>query len=153
LADVSDVELLEICRRIEETMARLYHRLAEMHAGHEVQALWHKTAREEENHALQFELLQRRPDLPPVRIDAARALKALEVAETVLAGYELEAPSVAAALEEAMLLEHSLAQYHADLAVAFPNDEQNRLFGSMMAADADHFGALQAALERERAQR
>lgn len=146
-----EADVLELCRRIEMAMAQLYDRLAELHSRRdEVRELWTKTAREEDNHAAQFELLLKRPSQPGVRADSAKAEKALRAVETILASYTERAPSVEEALEEAVTLENSLAQYHAEYAVEFGDEEQRRLFRAMMAADNDHVGALRAALERER---
>ncbi len=153
MADQGQARVLDTCHKLELTMAKLYYLLARQHAElAPVQALWVKTAREEDNHAQQFALLLRRGRTrPPARVDAEKAKAALAALEAVLTAFEAKAPSVHEALESAVMLERALAQFHADYAVAFANEDERKLFRSMMAADEDHVVALEAMLTRDAA--
>lgn len=145
-----DVKILEVCRKVEQATGRLYQLLARLHgddAG--MAALWAKTAREEENHARQVEMVMRRRSQMAVvvRADPGKAEKALALVESAIAASTVSTPSTRQALEEAITLENVLMQFHADYAVEFTDAADQNLFRSMMAADRDHVGALQAALE------
>lgn len=147
---LAHVRVLETCRKVEEGAAKLYHLLADQHR-HEpgIAALWKKTAREEENHAQQVALVRRREQVAAsVKVDPVRAEQALALVHSVIEACQAQAPSIPQALEEAITLEHTLAQFHADFAVEFTDPAYQQLFRSMMAADKEHVGALQAALER-----
>jgi rubrerythrin len=143
-----DITLLDLCRKVELAAARLYRLYAKLHrqeAG--TSALWLKTAREEENHARQIEMVMRRRArlAVTVRADPEKAQKALALLEEGAAQSMLNAPSVRHALEEAITAEHALMQFHADYAIELHEASDRNLFRSMMAADRDHIGALQAA--------
>jgi rubrerythrin len=150
MASMGDVTLLELCRKVELAAARLYHVYAKLHrddAG--MSALWSKTAREEENHARQIEMvMRRRAQLAvTVRADPEKAQRALALLEDFIARSMVDAPSTRRALEDAVTAEHAFIQFHADYAVEFGEEADRSLFRSMMAADQDHIGALQAALD------
>jgi rubrerythrin len=141
--------VLETCRRVEECAARLYHSLARVHREDvAVSALWTKTGREEENHANQVAMVIRlRLSASVVKVERGKAERALAMVEALIEGAERTPPSVGQALEEAITLEKTLAQFHAEYAVEFAEPTYQELFRSMMAADRDHIGALETALE------
>jgi len=150
MVSMRDVALLGVCRQVEAAAARLYHLYAKLHrddAG--MSSLWLKTAREEENHARQIEMVMRRHARisAVVRADPEKAQKALTLLEETIAHSMLTTPPIRRALEEAITIENAFMQFHADYAVEFSDSSDQRLFSSMMAADRDHVGALQAALD------
>ncbi len=113
-------------------------------------ALWLKTAREEEDHARQIEMVMRRRNQMDARVkgDLKKAAGAVEMVETLIAAAMLKTSTIHDALEEAITLENTLPQFHADSAVGFEDETYQKLFASMMAADRDHVGLLQVALDR-----
>jgi hypothetical protein len=149
MVSVQGTKVLQVCQKVEEAAARLYHLLAKLHRDDAaLSALWTKTAREEENHARQIEmvLLRRERMEAEVRADAQKAARALALVESTIAESMLRPPPVQKALEEAITLENVLMQFHADYAVEFGAPADQQLFRSMMAADREHVGVLQAAL-------
>jgi rubrerythrin len=150
MGNLADIRILDTCRKVEEAAARLYHLLAKLHRDNAgMAALWTKTAREEENHATQIEMLRRRKMqmASSVKVDPTKAEKALELVEAVIVDAMLNSIPVRRALEEAVTLENVLVQFHTDYAVEFADEADQKLFRSMMAADRDHVGALSAALD------
>jgi rubrerythrin len=151
MATVRDTKVLGACLKVEAAAARLYHLFARLHrddAG--MAALWSKTAREEENHARQVEMVMLRRDRMSVvvRADLQKAERALAMLESAITDSMLSTPDLRRALEEAISLENVLTQFHADYAVEFVEAVDQQLFRSMMAADRDHVAALQAALDK-----
>ncbi len=151
MVSVQGTKVLQICRKVEAAAARLYHLLAKLQREDSgISALWQKTAREEENHARQIEmvLLRRERVDAEVLADPQKAARALELLESTIAESMLTPPTIQRALEEAITLENVLMQFHADYAVEFGDPADQRLFRSMMAADRDHVGVLQSALDQ-----
>jgi len=149
MTSLAHTRVLDLCRKIEESAARLYHRLAYVHrADGAISALWTKTAREEENHARQVEMVlrQRTPVARALTVDQAKAERALAMVQSLIGAVDTATPPVGQALEEAITLEGLLVQFHADYAVEFTEPSYQKLFRSMMAADRDHVAALEAAL-------
>jgi rubrerythrin len=150
MAGTGHARVLDACRRVEEGAARLYHRLAHVHrADGAIAALWTKTGREEENHARQVQMVirPRAPIASGLRVEYAKVERALAMVQALIEGVDSAPPPVGRALEEAITLEKTLAQFHAEYAVEFAEPAYRQLFRSMMAADRDHVGALEAALE------
>lgn len=150
MAGMRDITLLDLCRKVELAAARLYHLYAKLHVDNAgMSALWSKTAREEENHARQIEMVMRRRAQLKVTIgaDPEKAQRALTLLEETIARSMVNAPPVQRALEDAITAEHAFMQFHADYAVEFSEESDRNLFRSMMAADKDHVGALQTALD------
>ena len=149
MTSVAHTRVLDLCRKIEEGAARLYHRLAYVHRSDgAISALWTKTAREEENHARQVEMVlrQRAPVARALNVDQAKAEQALAMVQSLIGAVDATTPPVGQALEEAITLESLLVQFHADYAVEFSEPSYQQLFRSMMAADRDHVAALENAL-------
>lgn len=142
--------LLEVCRRIEFTLGSLYRFLSELYVDmHDLAAVFLKTANEEQNHALQFELALKLPNLilhPTVNVGGAdRLLKDVldfdvKVRQTL--------PRPADALRAAVEMENRLAAYHMDTIGEFRHPRTQEMFKAMMAADKQHVGRLTAALGR-----
>jgi rubrerythrin len=148
-------EILATCRRVEERAGDLYRILADSHAHvPAISALWRKTAREEDSHAnlVAQSLRKVASNEARVTITAQRAAQILAAIESIIASVRTQPIPVAQALEEAIGLERLMAECHADYAVQFNDPVQHQLFSAMMAADQDHVGSLQAALEDLRRQ-
>ncbi len=142
--------LLEVCRRIEFTLASLYRFLSGLYSDTpEIAAVFLKTANEEENHALQFELALKLPNPiahPAVPVDAV---------DDLLGGIlELDAevrrtlPPPIETLRTAVDLEGRLAAYHMDSIGVFQSPRLQEMFRAMMAADKHHVETLTLALDK-----
>ncbi len=140
--------LLEICRRIEFTIAGTYRYLSDVHRNMpDIAAVWRKTADEEENHALQFKLALKLPNLalrPTVDVGAAdRLLKAVQDLDGAV---RRTTPPVAEALRVALELEKRLAGYHMNAIGVFQDARLQEMFKALMASDKQHVEALATAL-------
>ena len=145
----NDTQILEKCRRLEEIAADLYHFLARAHTSDpQISALWEKTAREEENHASQFSMAIRMKKGLSVEIKAEKMKveETLKMAESISAGMKKDPPRIRKALENAIMLEENLSEFHLANTMCFPDESNKKLFQAMMAADKDHVGSLKKAL-------
>jgi rubrerythrin len=142
--------LLEICRRIEFTLASLYRYLGELHWGTtDIAAILIKTANEEENHARQFEFALKLPNLiahPKVDVYAADGLlkDVLDLDKRVRQTPTLPVDALQAAVE----IEERLASYHMNSIGIFHDPKLQQLFDAMMAADKQHAQTITQALAR-----
>ncbi len=140
---------LELCGAIELANARLYHTFANFHtADPEIAALWRKAAREEENHAAQFNVA-RLGNAGMVAgtnlsLDAVRGMKCK--IDEVISEAIIQPPTPRRALQIAGELEDSMAELHSVTALVFAHASHKRLFQAMMAADRGHVETLRAAL-------
>ncbi len=142
--------LLEVYRRIEFTLASLYRFLSNLYADTpDTAAVFLKTANEEENHALQFELALKLPNPiahPTVAVEAADAL--LKDVLDLDAKVRRTLPAPVEALQTAVDLETRLAAYHMDSIGIFHQPRLQEMFKAMMAADKQHVETLTAALAK-----
>jgi rubrerythrin len=142
--------LLEICCRVELTMASLYRHLGERHRGTpDIAAIWLKTANEEENHARQFEFALKFPNLiahPKVDVSAADQLlkDVLELDARIRQTPTLPVDALRAAVD----METRLEGYHMNSIGIFHDPKLQQLFDAMMAADTQHVQMLTHALAR-----
>jgi rubrerythrin len=149
------VALLDTCRAIELAHARVYYRLAELHAAHPtISALWRKTAREEEGHANQFQLGSGGAGgaVTGARVELGHAQQILQAVENLLVRLQSQSPSVVEALRLAIRMEEQLAQLHMDQVAIFERESSQKLFKAMMAADNGHIASLREALSRYEAE-
>jgi rubrerythrin len=143
------LKVLNTCHAIELASERLYSVFAEIHASHPTVAqLWHKTAREELQHAAQFRLLMGAygSAIERVEVDHRQALEALREVELMVSRARQQPPSIVDALRFAVQLEERLAGFHAAAATVFKQEAHRKLFRAMMAADDRHTDALREAL-------
>lgn len=145
--------MLSTCRTIELAMGGLYEVLAEIHQRDPSMArLWHKTAREEANHAAQFSLLLdgMSEAVSSTEIDFATLDNLRRAIENTVEEYRLHPPSVREALVAAIDFEEAMDRIHAHQAVNFLDPRCKRMFSAMMAADSGHVIRLRLALHKHR---
>lgn len=140
--------LLEVCRRIEFTLASLYRFLSDLYGDTlDIAAVFLKTANEEENHALQFQLALKLPNViahPTVAVGTEDYL--LRDVLNLDAKVRRTLPPPVDALRTAVDLETRLAAYHMDSIGVFHHPRLQEMFKAMMAADKQHVETLTAAL-------
>lgn len=138
--------ILDLCEQIERCNGEIYMYFAKLFSDYpEMTRLWHKTALEEENHALQFSLAKKLRNLKVVEdapLDVTMTEKCLSYVKDVLDVCVSSSPSQIQALETAMKLEERLAEFHANSVAVFVDDSFRKLFTAMMKADRDHFEAI-----------
>ena len=147
------LNFLDRCVGFELKLAELYHHFEAIFADdRSLSRLWKKTAREEENHAQQFNLAVRLQGVGMLRLttDVSKAAANLQGLETFL-GKILEAtPSREDALDLAIRLEEQLVLLHMSSIVLFEDQQLKKLFHAMMQHDQGHISTLrdyQAALK------
>jgi rubrerythrin len=143
-----ELRIFEICRQIELVNAEIYLYFVEIFSDIPWCAeLWGKTAREEQNHAAQFELAMKmkRGVIESVVIDKETAANALKVTESILAEVKGQHLSLEDALRASIKLEIHLAEFHMDCITIFKEESFAKMFKAMMAADEYHLKALQNA--------
>jgi len=147
--------ILHRCQQIESAMARLYNELAALHSHDpEIARLWDKTAKEEENHQLQFHLALSlgKDAIVDARVPIARAEQALRSIQAYHAEVRRGRPRIEDALRSMVAMEEELVDLHVSSVAVFTEDRHRKLFAAMMAADKGHLDALRAALMRVQAQ-
>ncbi len=141
--------MLRACRALELAMADFYEGLASLHGDHpSMVRLWRKTAREEINHAAQFNLaIEAMSEVIARPRVAAEDVETIQRAiESMSEEYRHKPPSVTEALATAIDLETSMSDLHADRILVFTDPRCRLLFEAMMAADVGHVASLRAAL-------
>lgn len=139
---------LQLCAEMEREMGELYRDFAAAHARDPGLAqLWMKTAREEDNHANQFELaLRYGEELGKVLVSADTVAALVETVREERCRHTGNPPSPTDALRAAVDLEDRFAHFHMSTITAFRSPNLRKLFEAMMAADREHSDALRGAL-------
>ena len=139
---------LKLCAEMEREMGALYRDLAAAHAEDpELAQLWFKTAREEDNHARQFELaLLYDEKLGTVLVTSETAKALVGVVPEMRWRLAEGQTSPVKALRTAIELEERFADFHMTTVTTFGTPGLRKLFEAMMAADRDHVAALRAEL-------
>ncbi len=144
-------EILKACRQVEMAMANIYFALSKVHEGVlDLSALWKKTAREEENHARQFDSALRNVDniVDDVKTTREEAEQALERASAMLRRVQTEALTPVDCLTMAIDMEQELSEFHLHLAATFQRESDKKMFMAMMAADKHHVRTLKEELDK-----
>ncbi len=142
----SPARFLHVCQHIEHRAADFYRLLAAAHKDYpNVSALWTKTAREEDNHALQYNVLMAGSAaiVESCNNDLDAALETLRSVEEVIAQCRQDKPTPLEALRIAILMEEGLQRFHSVNAVNFRQNSYAKLFEAMMNADRAHIKALE----------
>lgn len=142
--------LLDICMAIEEKTAELYFCFSDLYREMpDLARLWRKTAQEEENHMLQFQLagkLQKSCAMTAM-INPHQARQALAMITGLLEKVREHPPTWRNALKFAIELENRMSHFHTHTALVFEEDSFNALYQAMMKHDQDHVQALSRYLE------
>ena len=148
---VSDIYILEKCQRIELLSRKLYEFFADIYSDNpEINALWLKTAAEEQNHADQFSMaLKMRKNLSiTLNIDKQKADFVINQLLKLIEKFELTPPVITDALSASIKLENYLADFHLVCVASFEDNTFKKMFQAMMAGDQQHIASLQAAYDK-----
>lgn len=143
-------KLLEICMNIEKETSELYFFFSDLFQElPDLSRLWRKTALEEENHMLQFQMAARllKSCKFTTTINLTHAQKALDMITGLLEKSREHPPSWHNALMLAIELENRMSHFHTDTALVFKEESFNSLYHAMMKQDQDHVEALSRYLE------
>jgi rubrerythrin len=147
---LSDVNILQICCKLEETCAEMYRYFAQLYADSpDASDLWTKTAQEEDSHAEQFRLACRLygSSMKALNTDKDRVQKILTNIQSIFDFVKKSPPKLNDALRYAIRMENSLAEYHMNNIVEFEDENLARLFTSMRKNDLEHTQMLERAYE------
>lgn len=139
------LRFLDRCAAFELSCAELYVYFDRLFLDDpEFSALWRKTAREEENHAQQFDLAVRLKGVGmlSVKADLSTAFDRLQKLEEYVETLMESTPSKEQALDVAIRLEEQLAEMHMSSIVDFQDHELKRFFTAMLENDRGHVHML-----------
>jgi rubrerythrin len=138
---------LEVCMGIEGLCADLYHSYSTMFADTpEASRLWKKTALEEENHRMQFELALRLFSETEFEVPKESLKRAFSVHCNLLKlkdSCTRNRPELLAAVSQAVEMEANLADLHVHTALHFSEPTMQNMFKALSDADRDHVAGLQ----------
>lgn len=137
---------LDVCMKIEELNAELYHYYGDVYADvPDAVLLWKKTALEEENHRKQFELVVHLRDDVEFDISPAELQRAWRVHGKLFKLLDVvkrKPPELLSALALAVEMEESLADLHVQTAVCFREQSVAQLFKALGRSDQEHINEL-----------
>lgn len=142
---LDELAFLDRCAALELKVASLYHHFEELFTDNlPLSLLWRKTAREEENHSLQFGLGGRLKGtgMKKLKGEVAQASEYLQKAEKFIEKCLSANPSEEDALSLAIKLEEHLADLHMSSIVVFEDAELKKMFDAMMKSDRGHITML-----------
>jgi rubrerythrin len=143
---ITDIHILDICCKIEETCADLYRYFSKTYADSpQISALWEKTAKEEDSHAEHFRLAYRLQGrgIRSLKTDMNQANKTLTMVQGIYESVLKSPQTLKDALWFAIQLELLISEYHMNTLAAFDDKNLERLFSSMMNNDKDHISMLE----------
>lgn len=143
-------KLLDICIRIEKKISELYYFFSDQYREMpHLSRLWRKTAHEEENHMLQFQMAARLSKCSKfnVVVSLENAQQALAMVTGVKKRIMEHPPTWYNALKFAIELEGRMSHLHTHTALAFEDASFDSLYHAMMKHDQDHVQALKRYLE------
>jgi rubrerythrin len=145
------VNTLSICAEIEEECANIYWYFSGLfkHDKH-AQSMWHKIAREEENHAAQFKLAMhlKGAGMISVTLDEDKAKSLLVKVRLIHDRVRNSPPSMSDALQIAIKAEEALSKNHVCDLVVFSDKQLLALFTTMKNSDQEHVEFLQSEYDR-----
>lgn len=138
---------LEVCMGIEGLCAELYHFYSTIFEDiPEAARLWNKTALEEENHRMQFELALRLVEEAEFEVPKERLKQAFSIHHKLLDflnNIKSNKPGLLTAVSKAVEMEEKLADLHVHTSLQFKDDSMQRLFKVLGEADRGHVADLQ----------
>jgi rubrerythrin len=141
---------LDVCMKIEELTAEIYHYFGNVYAEFpDASLLWKKTALEEENHRKQFELVLHLRDEVEFDINPSDLQRALRIHGKIITLLDIvkhKTPDLIGAFTLAVEMEENLADLHVQTAVRFRDESLVRLFEAFGRADQEHVEALKRLL-------
>jgi hypothetical protein len=151
MGDTTDVmasrTFLEICRGIERLCADLYHFYSDIYEDiPEAASLWKKTALEEENHQMQFELALRLMDETEFEVSKESLKRAFSIQTKLLKltdHVKGNKPELLMAVSKAVEMEDQLANLHVHTSIKFKEESMQKLFKALGDDDYEHVAALQ----------
>lgn len=147
---LSKIHVLDTCSLIEEKCAHIYRHFERRYSdAPDMEALWHKIANDEDNHAAQFKFAALHLGYNNKDVDFKdRKLKAvLDKLDSIHRTVETNQLSITEAFEIALVIEMELAERHIESILTYGDCGLSDLFIKMEKYDQGHLELLQNAID------
>lgn len=147
---LNKIHVLDTCCLIEEKCAHIYRHFERMFSdAPEIEALWHKIANDEDNHAAQFKLaaLHLGENNIDIGFKDKKLFILLDKLDSIHRAVETNQLSLSEVFEIALVIEMDLAERHIDSILIYGDYGLSDLFLKMEKYDQDHLELLQKAVE------
>lgn len=147
---LNKIHILDTCSVIEERCAHIYRHFERKSSGQPaIEALWHKIANEEDNHAAQFKLAAQNLEhnYKDVSAEDKKLNAFLEKLDSIHRAVETNQLSLSEMFEIALVIEMDLAEHHIRSILTYEKCGLSDLFIKMEKYDQGHLELLQNAVE------
>lgn len=147
---LNKLHTLDTCCQIEEKCAHIYRHFERMFSDEpDIEALWHKLANDEDNHAAQFKLAALHPgtDGKDSKSRDRKLLAVLDKLDAIHRAVETDQLSLSEVFEIALMIELDLAERHIESILTYEDCGLSGLFLKMEKYDQGHLQLLQDALD------
>ncbi|OGU17197.1 MAG: hypothetical protein A2076_01180 [Geobacteraceae bacterium GWC2_53_11] len=147
---LNKIHALDTCSLIEEKCAHIYRHFEHMFSDEpDIEALWHKMANDEDNHAAQFKLAALHPgnDCKDVNFKDKKLLAVLDKLDSIHRAVETSQLSLAEVFEIALVIELDLAERHIESILTYGDCGLSELFLKMEKYDQGHLELLQKTVD------
>lgn len=145
---LDQIRFLDMCADLEHKFAELYRHFALLHADDiELSFLWNQTAKEEEEHARQFDLASRLKGvgMKCLAFNTNEAMAFILIMAEQAVQLLASSPSPEDALKLAIAFEEDMEKFHMSSIVLFEEPSLKKLFDAMRDNDQGHVNMLQIA--------
>jgi rubrerythrin len=147
---LNKIHALDTCCLIEERCAHIYRHFERMfYDAPDMAALWHKIAKDEDNHAAQFKLaaLHLGKNNKDVDFKDKKLITLLDRLDSIHCAVETKQLSLSEVFEIALVIEMDLAERHIESILTYGDSGLSDLFIKMEKYDQGHLEVLQKAVE------
>ena len=147
---LNKIHALDTCCLIEERCAHIYRHFERMFSDEPyMAALWHKIAKDEDNHAAQFKLaaLHLGENNKDVDFKDKKLITLLERLDSIHRAVETKQLSLSEVFEIALVIEMDLAERHIESILTYGDYGLSDLFIKMEKYDQGHLELLQKAVD------
>ncbi len=147
---LNKIHLLDACSQVEEQCAHIYRHFERMFSDSpEIEALWHKIANDEDNHAAQFKLaaLHLGENKKDVNSKDKKLITLSDKLDSIHRAIEAKQLSLSEAFEIALVIEMDLAERHIESILTYRDHGLSDLFFKMEKYDQGHLELLQNVID------
>ncbi len=149
-------KFLDLCAQVEETASLIYLEFASSsQPDKELQSIWQKMARDEQQHAQQLRLAIRLPKNESIQDvlaeDCPEPAELLLRSSEILEDFKEETFSILKMLKAAVELEKDFLKIHATYALTFKTPSLKQTFEALARADQHHTGELNGYIRKFKA--
>lgn len=147
---LNKIHALDTCSLIEERCAHIYRHFERMFSDEpDIEALWHKIANDEDNHAAQFKLaaLHLGDNNKDIDFKDKKLTSVLDKLDSIHRAIEAKQLSISETFEIALVIEMDLAERHIESIITYRDHGLSDLFLKMEKYDQGHLELLQNAID------